>query len=79
MILKDFIKQCQRMVEVKDCKDYKYSCMSKILGVSERTYGEYIRGDISPLSAKALLNLLSRMDDEDIIKMIRKWEKGFRI
>lgn len=79
MKLKEFFKQCQRIVEVKDCKDYKYSDMAEKLGVSERTYGEYIRGDISPLSAKALLNLLSEMNDEDIIQMIRRWEKGFEI
>lgn len=79
MKFKEFIKQCQRIIEVKDCKDYKYSCMAEIIGVSERTYGEYIRGMISPLAAKALLNLLSRMDDEDIIKMIRRWEKGLEV
>ena len=75
MKLKEFFKQCQRIVEVKDCKDYKYSDMAEKLGISERTYGEYIRGDISPLAVKALLNLLSEMDDEDIIKMVREWEK----
>jgi DNA-binding XRE family transcriptional regulator len=76
MELKDFFKQCQRIIEAKNSRDYKYSEMAEKIGVSSRTYGEYVRGDIDPLAARAVLFLLSEMDDNDIVGMIRKWEQS---
>ena len=75
MKLQDFFKQCHRIIEVKNRTDYRYSDMAGKLGVSQRTYGEYMRGDISPLAAKAVLNLLSEMDDKDFVRINREWEK----
>lgn len=50
------------------------------IGVSQRTYTEYIRGTNKPLAMKAMLNILNELDDEDIIKMVRLWkyEKEFK-
>ncbi len=75
MELKDFLKQIHRTIEVKDSKDYKYQDMAKHIGANPRTYGEYLRGGITPLAMTTLLNLLTNLDDKDIVSIIRLWEK----
>ena len=79
MELKDFIKQCQRMIEIQDMVDYGNAEMATKLGVTEQTYGKYKRGEITPRAAKAILRLLSNLDDTSIVKVIRHWEKESKI
>lgn len=74
MKLKDFIKQTHRMIEATERKDYRQSDMAKAIHCNERTYGEYLRGGLDPSAMKTLLNLLSKLNDEDLIKVIRTWE-----
>ena len=78
MELKDFFKQSQRIIETKDKKDYGNAEMATKIGVTEQTYGKYKRGEINPLIATAILNLLSNMDNENIVQMIGDWEKESR-
>lgn len=75
MELKDFLKQVHRIIEVKNGKDYNYKDIAKLIGANSRTYGEYLRGGITPLSMKTLLNLLTNLNDKDLVKVIRLWEE----
>ncbi len=74
MELKDILKQIHRTIEVKDSKDYKYQDMAEHIGINPRTYGEYLRGGITPLAMKTLLNMLSNLDDSEIVNIVRLWE-----
>ena len=74
MELKDILKQIHRTIEVKDSRDYKYQDMANHIGINPRTYGEYLRGGITPLAMKNLLHMLSNLDDSDIVKIVRLWE-----
>lgn len=74
MELKDILKQIHRTIEVKDSRDYKYKDMASHIGANPRTYGEYLRGGITPQSMKTLLNMLSHLDDSDIVNIVRLWE-----
>lgn len=74
MELKDFIRQAHRIVETNENRDYRQADMAKAIDCNERTYGEYLRGGLSPSSMKTLLNLLAKLKDEDIIRVIRAWE-----
>lgn len=48
--------------------------MAEMIGVKPRTYTEYTRGTNEPLAMKAILNMLNKLDNEDIIKVVRSWE-----
>ncbi len=48
--------------------------MASEIGAAARTYTEYTRGTNKPLAMKALLSLLTKLDDEDIIKMAKLWK-----
>jgi len=46
--------------------------MAKDLGISMRTYQDWKLGNAKPQAAKAVMQLLGRLDDEDIIRVVRK-------
>jgi len=75
MELKEILNKIHRTLEAKENRTIKRPDMAKRVGVSERTYVDYLRGKINPLAMKALLNLLNELDDDEIIKIIRMWEK----
>jgi hypothetical protein len=47
--------------------------MSDRLGISVRTYLEYLRGTNAPLGMCVVLDLLSTLDDEDVARILRDW------
>ncbi len=46
--------------------------MAQDLGISMRTYQDWKLGNAKPQAAKAVIRLLGRLDDEDIIRVVRK-------
>lgn len=48
--------------------------MANRLGISLRTYTEWLRDVNQPLAMKAMLDMLSQLNDDDIVKIIRTWE-----
>jgi len=46
--------------------------MAKELGISMRTYQDWKLGNAKPQAAKAVMQLLGKLDDEDIIRVVRK-------
>lgn len=49
--------------------------MAQRLGVSMRTYQDWRLGTSKPQVAAAVLQMLSYLDDEDIVRVVRKIEK----
>lgn len=45
------------------------------LGISMRTYQDWRLGNASPQAAKAVIQMLGMLDDEDIIRVVRKINK----
>lgn len=72
--LKDLISKAHHMVEAKESKKrITQAEMAERIGVGHRTYLEYQRGTNAPLAMKALLNLLTLLDNDDIVKVVRAW------
>lgn len=46
--------------------------MAKTLGVSMRTYQDWRLGNSKPQAARAVVEMLSMLEDEDIVRVIRK-------
>lgn len=75
MELNELIKKIHKTIEAEEIKDISQKDMASEIGVAARTYTEYTRGTNKPLAMKALLNLLAKLGDEDIVKMVRLWKK----
>lgn len=77
MKLHELLTKIHRIIEAKENTDISRENMALAIGVKPRTYTEYLRGKTNqPLAMKALLNLLSKLDDDEIVKLIRLWNGG---
>ena len=68
------LKKAHLLIQAKEEKTISHSQMGKRLGVSGRTYTEYLRGTNSPKAMKALLNLLALLDERDIVTVVKMWK-----
>lgn len=75
MILKEFLKEVHHRIEAKERTRISQSIMAERIGVSHRTYLEYHRGTNEPISMKAVLNLLSQLDEQDLITVMHVWNQ----
>ena len=46
--------------------------MASSLGVSMRTYQDWRLGNAKPQAARAVLEMLGKLEDEDIVRVVRK-------
>jgi len=46
--------------------------MASLLGVSMRTYQDWRLGNAKPQAAAAVMQMLGRLEDDDIIRVVRK-------
>lgn len=76
MELKEFIRGAHALIEAREKKRVTQEDMAGRIGVGYRTYMEYQRGTNAPLAMKALLNLLSLLDDQEIVRVIREWQES---
>ncbi len=49
--------------------------MAKSLGISMRTYQDWKLGNAKPQAARAVMQMLGNLEDEDIIRVVRKINK----
>lgn len=71
----DLLKKAHFLIEAKEEKSISYAAMSERLGISERTYTEYRRGTNSPKAMRAILNLLTQLNDDDVMRVIEFWRE----
>lgn len=76
MELKELISGAHHLIEAKEKKRITQVDMAQRIGVGHRTYLEYQRGTNAPLAMKALLNLLSLLDDDEVVKVVREWREA---
>ena len=77
MELHELLSNIHKHIEIQEKKKViSREEMALAIGVRPRTYTEYLRGKTNqPLAMKALLNLLVKLDDAEIVKVVRSWEK----
>lgn len=46
--------------------------MADFLGISMRTYQDWRLGNASPQAARAVLQMLGRLEDDEMIRVVRK-------
>ena len=53
-----------------------YRDLAQMAGTSERTMAEWMRGTTSPMAMNALLNLMSALESDDVIKVLALWRNS---
>ena len=74
MKLAHVLYKIHKLIEAKEIKNITKREMANRLGVSERTYIEWLRETNEPIAMKAVLDMLSQLKDDDILQIIREWE-----
>ncbi|MEJ2468878.1 MAG: helix-turn-helix domain-containing protein [Campylobacterales bacterium] len=46
--------------------------MARLLGVSMRTYQDWRLGKAKPQAARAVMQMLGKLEDDDIVRVVRK-------
>ncbi len=76
MKLSQIIHKIHKLIEAKELKNITKREMANRLGISERTYIEWLRETNEPIAMKAVLDMLSQLKDDDIIQVVREWKQG---
>lgn len=69
----NLLRKLHHCVEAKLGRRISQAAMATELGISTRTYLEYLRGTNSPLGMRVLLDLLSMLDDDTLAELIAVW------
>jgi len=71
----ELLKEIHHRVEANERSRITQNAMAKRLGISVRTYIEYLRGTNAPIGMQAMILLLSQLKDEEIVAIVRQWSK----
>lgn len=73
LTVSDLLRELHHRVEAKERGRISQATMASRLGVSSRTYLEYLRGTNSPVGMRVVFNLLCMLDDEAVLQIINRW------
>lgn len=71
--LSRLLRELHHRIEAKQCARISQAAMAESLGISARTYIEYLRGTNAPVGMKVVLNLLAMLDEHEIAQVIQHW------
>ncbi|GAA7292613.1 helix-turn-helix transcriptional regulator [Helicobacter pylori] len=74
MKLSQILKKIHALIESKEMQNISQQEMANRLGVSLRTYTEWLRDVNQPLAMRAILDMFSQLNDDDIVKIVRTWQ-----
>ncbi|WP_154448007.1 helix-turn-helix domain-containing protein [Helicobacter pylori] len=74
MKLSQILKKIHAFIESKEMQNISQQEMANRLGVSLRTYTEWLRDVNQPLAMRAILDMFSQLNDDDIVKIVRAWQ-----
>jgi DNA-binding XRE family transcriptional regulator len=76
---KDLFNILHNAVEAQQYgKKISQKSMAEKLGISMRTYQDWRLGNSQPQAATAIFRMLGELDEEDIVRIIKKISKGLK-
>lgn len=69
----DLLRELHHRIEARERSRISQAAMAGRLGISARTYLEYLRGKNSPIGMRVVLDLLSMLDDQAVLQLIKHW------
>lgn len=76
MSIRDLFNTAHHLVEAKERVNISQYTMAERLGISARSYAEYLNGGSAPLSAKAVLRVLGQLSNDEIVNLVRTFNEG---
>lgn len=67
------LRELHHRIEAKERLRISQSVMAGRLGISTRTYLEYLRGTNAPIGMRVMLDLLCMLDDNELAQIIKHW------
>jgi len=71
--LSDVLRRIHHIVEASERRRISQVEMAKRLGISPRTYLEYLRGTHAPLAMRVILDMLTMLNDDELVRTVRDW------
>ncbi len=72
-IVSELLRELHHRIEAKERSRISQAAMANRLGISARTYLEYLRGTNSPVGMRVVLDLLSMLDDQSVVQLVQNW------
>ncbi|WP_419715499.1 helix-turn-helix domain-containing protein [Aeromonas hydrophila] len=69
------LKQIHHLLEAHSRSRITQQDMAERLGISKRTYVEYLRGTNKPLGMTVVLDLLCELKEEEQIRVLKAWRE----
>lgn len=76
--LRETLHELHHRIEAKERARISQGQMAARLGISPRTYVEYLRGTNAPLGMRVILDLLGMLDDRDVGVVVGDWVRARR-
>lgn len=77
--MNEFLRELHHLIEAGERQRISQAMMAERLGISSRTYLEYLRGKNSPVGMRVVLELLCMLEDQAIIQVIQHWREAKQI
>lgn len=71
-----FIRRIHHLLEAAEGRRITQEEMARRLGVSSRTYVEYLRGTHAPLGMRALLDMLALLGNDELVRVVGEWKSN---
>ena len=73
MLVSDIFNIVHNAVEAKhNGRKISQKAMAERLGISMRTYQDWRTGKAQPIAARALMQMLGELDDEEIVRVVKR-------
>ena len=69
------LKQIHHLLEANSRMRITQRDMAERLGISKRTYVEYLRGTNKPLGMTVVLDLLCELKEEEQVRVLKTWRE----
>lgn len=74
--LKEALKQIQLRAQVRMGRTLTHGDLAELAGVSTRSLGDWMRGIYAPAGMSATLELLSQLDESDVVAVLDYWRNS---
>lgn len=71
--LRAALKQIHLRAQVQVGRTLTHEELAELAGVGKRSIGDWMRGVSAPPGMSAILELLSRLDEDDVAAVLREW------
>jgi transcriptional regulator with XRE-family HTH domain len=72
--LKEVLRRIHQVIEAGERRRVSQVEMASRLGISPRTYLEYLRGTHAPLAMRAVMDMLAMLNNDDLVTVVGEWK-----